>query len=239
MNSLATRLKQSDLFSLGIALIFSSILLAYPASQAQQLQQGVSVTMAITANAQPMPAADDEDAWVVAVTADGNLFFGTHSMTESNLIEKMKTTPRRRDQNLYIKADARARFADVKKALQAAREDSFEAPVLLTAQHEHLQAGTMVPPKGLEVLLTQPALGSEPTVVQVRSTAEGAPRLEVNNHQIPLANLQNTLAQLFQNRTEKVVALSADSQLPFAQVAQVIDACRSAGAKVILPTPEL
>jgi len=206
---------------------------------AQQLQEGVSVKMAVTANAQPMPAADDEDAWVVAITADGRLYLGTKQFTANGLTEHMKLTPHRRDQNLYIKADARAPFADVKKVLAAAKEDQFDALVLLTAQHEHVQPGTLVSPKGLEVLLTEPAMGSEAAVVQIRSAGKEMPALEVNHRPIAQEELQASLLALVQNRSEKFVLLKADAQLPFSQLAWVIDICRAAGAKVILPTPEI
>jgi biopolymer transport protein ExbD len=63
--------------------------------------------------------------------------------------------------------------------------------------------------------------------------------LKVNGRQIPSANLQNMLTQIFQNRPEKVVQVKADGQLSFGDVVHVIDACHAAGAKVILATPEL
>src|SRR5207302_2844861 len=125
---------------------------------------------------------------------------------------KMKARPRNRQQNLYIKADARAPFADVEKVLQAGRTVFFETAVLLTSQAQSSEPGTMVPPKGLEVLLVPPA-GSQPTEVQLIDSGEHAPVLKINNQQIPLANLQNMLAQIFQHRPEKVVLVKADGQL--------------------------
>ncbi len=62
-------------------------------AQTPALQQGVSVQMAMTNHAQPVPAADDQDAWVIAVTADGKLYFGAHPETSEGLLEKMKSTP--------------------------------------------------------------------------------------------------------------------------------------------------
>ena len=206
---------------------------------AQQLREGVSVRMATATNAQPMPAADDDDAWVVTITADGRLYFGTKQLTPEALSEQMKITPRRRDQNLYIKADARASYADVQKVLEAAKEDAFNTPVLLTAQHEQVQPGTIVSPKGLEILLTEPAPGSEEALLEIHSTGKKSPALELNHRPITQASLQASLLALLQNQSEKLVILKPDSQLPFAQLAQVIDICRAAGANVILPTAEL
>ena len=90
-------------------------------SHAQQLRQGVTVQMAHTASAVPYPAADDDDAWIVVVTADGDLYFGVKPVTPDQLLEEMKATPRQRDTKLYIKADARAPFANVVRVLQAGR----------------------------------------------------------------------------------------------------------------------
>jgi len=205
---------------------------------AQQLREGVSVHMATTTNAQPVPAADEDDAWVVTLTADRRLYFGTKLLTPEGLSEQMKVTPRRRDQNLYIKADARAPYADVQKVLEAAKEDAFNAPILLTSQNEHAQAGTMVPAKGLEVLLNQPPAGSEPVVVRVQA-GEQSPILTINNRRVRQESLKNTLRHLLQNQAEKIVTVEPRAQLPFAQLAQVVDTCRAAGAEVILPTPEL
>jgi hypothetical protein len=53
----------------------------------QTMQRGISVDLAATGNAESMPAADDNEAWIVTVTADGNLYFGTHSLTPDSLKE--------------------------------------------------------------------------------------------------------------------------------------------------------
>jgi len=204
-------------------------------AQSPPLQQGVSVNMAVTASAQPMPAADNQDAWIITVLADGRLFFGIHPVSPAELINQMKINPRRRDQNLYIKADAHAPFANVKQALQAARVGMFETPVLLTNQHQSAQPGTMVPPEGLEVLLSQP-VAVEPIAIRIRS-AEKEPSVEVNNRPVSWENLQANLAQLLQNQNAKVVLVQADDQLPFAAIARAIDISHSVGAKVVVPTP--
>jgi biopolymer transport protein ExbD len=193
--------------------------------------------MAVTSNAQAVPAADDEDAWIVTVTNTGNLFFGVHPVTPTQLLEEMKINPRQLDQNLYIKADAGTPFADVEKALDAARLGLFDQPVLLTSQPEHPQPGAIVRPKGLPVRLNLPA-GSEVTVVEIHASAAESMAIKVNRQQIPWPDLQNKLAQIFQNRSVKLVVIAADDRVPFAQVVRVIDVCRSTGATVLLPEPQ-
>ena len=100
----------------------------------QVLQKGVSVAMVVTNNASPMWEADRADAWIVTITENGNLYFGVDPVTPESLMEAMKSRPRNREQKLYIKADARASFADVKRVLEAARADLFQTAVLLTSQ---------------------------------------------------------------------------------------------------------
>jgi biopolymer transport protein ExbD len=215
-----------------------AIMLSAARSNAQQMQQGISVQMPPATNSALMPDADNENAWIITVTADSSLYFGSKPVTPAGLGEEMKIHPRNRDQKLYIKADARAPYASVEKALAAARVDLFQDSVLLTDQSGSPAPGTMSSPKGLEVLLTPPA-SSQPIDVQLSNSGQHTPILKVNNRQIPLANLQNMLAQIFQNHPEKVVLLKADAQLPVADVVRVIDACHATGAQVILPTPQL
>ena len=196
--------------------------------------------MAHTASAVAYPAADDNDAWIVVVTADGDLYFGVKPVTPDQLLEEMKATPRQRDAKLYIKADARAPFANVARVLQAGRDVAFEAPVLLTAQSLSPAPGTVVPPNGLEVL-TGPALpaGGVATLVQLLNSGQQKPLLRVNGDEISWSALEGTLRQHFQKGDEKVILLKADQQLPFGQVVQVIDMCRATKAKVVLDTPLL
>jgi len=205
--------------------------------QSPPMQKGISVQMAVTNNAVPMPEADDANAWIVAVVRDGSLFFGTEKVTPLGLADEMKTRPRNREQKLYVKADARAAFADVRRALQAGRTVWFEAAVLLTSQPEQAAPGRMVPPKGLEVLVGVPS-SAQSIVLEVSRSGLPSPRLTVNGAEVSEAALPETLNRMLQNRSEKIVVLQADGQLPFSQVAHVIDVCRGTGVKVAVDMPE-
>ena len=232
-------LRRSTHFALTTAVVLATVLFAARAGNTQQLQKGISVQMAQTTTAAPMPDADNNDAWIVSVTADGTLYFGVDPLTPTELTNKMIRTPRRRDQNVYVKADARAPFAAVRTVLTTAHEMGFAAPVLLTSQSQPSAPGHMVPPNGLEMLV-DPALpsGSETTVVQLNSGQQG-PRLTINGDDVSSSALESTLRQHFQKGDEKVVLLKADGQLPFGHVAHVIDTIHSLGAKVVISTPEL
>jgi len=213
--------------------------------QPPSLQKGVSVQMAVTNNAAAMPDADNQNAWIVAVVRDGSLFFGTEKLTADGLAEAMKSRPRNRDQRLYVKADARAPFASVEKVLEVGRGASFEAPVLLTSQPGSNVPGNMVPapgniipPKGLEVLVGS-SPSSESPVLRVLDSGQEKPMVEIDNQRISLTSLPNALSQAFRNRENRVVLVTAGGNLQFADVVHVVDACRGAGAKVILDTPDL
>ena len=211
-----------------------SLLAVTSAAQVQTppMRQGVSVQMARTANATPMPEADNEDAWVISVTADDRIFFGVKPVTPDELTEVMRQTPRHRDQNLYVKADARTSFGNLKPVLKAASGDWFQSAVLLTNQNETPALGKLVAPKGLPLILTSSP--GQAVTVQLRDSGQKTPKLLVNDREIVVSDLQSALNQALQNRSERVVQLQADDDLPFAQVAQVVDACSSVKGKVAI-----
>jgi biopolymer transport protein ExbD len=199
------------------------------------MQPGVSVKMAGANNAQPMPEADDLDAWIVTVTASGQLYFGVDPLTPAALQQRMIRTPRKRGQRLYIKADARASFASLQKAFDAASGAEIESPVLLVSRHISSKPGEMVAPEGLEILLDGANSGAK-TVMELDS-ASGSSTVKVDDQEIPFAALRDRLIQLVQGKKENTIVLRASARSKFAEVAQVIDACRAAGAKVVVAMP--
>lgn len=219
-----------------VAFTFTATAATYTEAQTPAMQRGISVQLVATQNAMPESAADDQDAWIVTVAADGNLYFGIDPVTPESLTEEMKSHPRNRDAQLYIKADARAPFASVENVLEAACVDLFPGAVLLTSQPRQAEPGTRVPPQGLDVLVgPQIPAGTVATVVELLDSRQQAPMLRINGEQIRRSALQNALMQRFQKGDEKVILLKADGHLGFADVVHVIDICRSAGARVILP----
>ena len=185
-----------------------------------------------------MPDADNADAWIISVTDNGTVYLGIDPITPAALANEMKGRLRDREQQLYIKADARTPYADVMRVLEAVRSAGVAGPTLLTAQQELPAPGSIVPPKGLEVNLDAPS-SSGSIMVQVLSSGQQSPIFKINHQTVSWEALQSTLAQAFQNRSDKLILVKADGQLSFAQVVRVIDTCRSAGAKVILATPQI
>lgn len=220
-----------------VALTMITAMDAPVAAQSPVLRVGVSVELPDTSTAVPMPAADEQDSLVVAVTASGSVYFGTTPVSPAELAEKVKGgLSGRAGKKLFIKGDSRTPYAGMAEVLDAVRMAGVEAPNLLTDQRDSSEPGKLLPPKGLEVLVG-PSLPStsESIAVQVLNAGQRI-TLNINNERIFLDTLQATLRQLFQNGSQKTVVLRADERLPFGDVVRVIDTCRSAGAKVFLAT---
>jgi len=96
---------------------------------------------------------------------------------------------------------------------------------------------TPLTPKGLEALVPQPPKdqSKQPPstdrtiVVQVLRGGGDRPALKINQDDTTWENLEGKLAEIYKTRAEKVMFVKADDELPFADVAQVIDIAHSAG----------
>jgi biopolymer transport protein ExbD/biopolymer transport protein TolR len=106
------------------------------------LQNKVSVDMAKVDNPTAMPDADKEDAIVVAVTRDGQVYLGQNKTAVSELgaqvREKLADKP---GKTIYIRADARAQYRAVEDAIDGVRSAGVEDVGLLTQKREGNLAG--------------------------------------------------------------------------------------------------
>jgi biopolymer transport protein ExbD len=93
------------------------------------LSKGVSVDMVKAVNPIAMANADKEDAVLVAVTRNGDIFLGSTRTPAADLPGKVKDMlTNRLDKTCYIKADSRARYekvVDVVDNLRAAGVDNI------------------------------------------------------------------------------------------------------------------
>ena len=97
------------------------------------LQKGVSVDLTQTENHHEMADADKEDAVVVAITKDGNVFVGSDQKTIADVPDAItKLTENKQDKTVYIKSDARAKYETVVNAVDAVRSAGIEKLGLLT-----------------------------------------------------------------------------------------------------------
>jgi biopolymer transport protein ExbD len=101
------------------------------------LQKTFSVDMVKTTNPHAMADADKEDAVVLAVTRDGNVFLGTSPIALDEVTQRTKDMiSGRLDKTVYVKSDARAKYGDVVKVINNVRAAGVDSLGLLTEKLE-------------------------------------------------------------------------------------------------------
>jgi len=109
---------------------------------------------------------------------------------------------------------------------------------------------TPLTPKGLDALVPQPPPPNQKQpppqadrtiVVQLIDRGAGqAPALKINSEDTTWDNLQGRLTDIFKTRAEKVMFVKGDDNVPFADVANVIDIAHASGVdKVGLITAKI
>jgi biopolymer transport protein TolR len=108
---------------------------------------------------------------------------------------------------------------------------------------------TPLTPKGLDALVPQPPPPNQPKndtpdrtiVVQLIDRGSGEnPGLKINGEDASWDNLQDRLTDIFKTRAEKVMFVKGDDNVPFANVANVIDIAHASGVdKVGLITAKI
>jgi biopolymer transport protein ExbD/biopolymer transport protein TolR len=97
--------------------------------------KSLPVDMAPARNASSQPNARREDAVIVGITRDGSLYAGSYNTRVSlaDLTNFLRDVMHdREDKTIYVKADARAKYGDVKVALDAIRSANVTNIVFLT-----------------------------------------------------------------------------------------------------------
>jgi biopolymer transport protein ExbD/biopolymer transport protein TolR len=101
------------------------------------LQKGISVDMAKVNNPTPMQDADKEDALLVSVMKNGDVFFGSDKVAVDSLTGKVKDRlANKTNKEVYLKADARAHFGNVVQVVDAVRAAGVDDLGLLTDQRK-------------------------------------------------------------------------------------------------------
>jgi biopolymer transport protein TolR len=84
--------------------------------------KSLPVDMAITRHSSSLPNAQREDALIVTITRDGRLYIYNTLVSPADLPDVLREAMRdRQDKTVYVKADARAKYGNVKVALDAIR----------------------------------------------------------------------------------------------------------------------
>ena len=128
------------------ACLVGSILICGAWSQySPVLKKGISVEMPVASHAVEMRAADEQNATVVAITADGRAFLGVDP-TEPAALSRLS------DGTVYVKADARVPYQKVLAVLDALRGKSV---VLLTASPGNTVRQGVAAPYGMKLTVAQ------------------------------------------------------------------------------------
>ncbi len=100
------------------------------------LQKDIQVDLAQVNNPQQMTDADKEDALTVAVTRQGDVFFGRDLLKDpSQLTDKLKDRLANRvDKRVYLRADARAKYKNVVDVVDNVRAAGVDDLGLITEQ---------------------------------------------------------------------------------------------------------
>src|SRR5213082_257233 len=108
------------------------------------LQKDHPVDLAGTDNAKDMQDADKEDAIVVAITRDGNIFLRNTQIRKEEITSEVKDRiASRLEKTVYVKSDARAKYGDVVAVVDEIRSAGVDSLGLLT---ERATSKTPPPP---------------------------------------------------------------------------------------------
>jgi biopolymer transport protein ExbD len=106
------------------------------------LQKGIQVDLPRAQNYRQMPDDEKEDAVEIAVTRDGKIFLKTTPITMDEVTPKVKDLiSSRLDKTVYIRSDARAKYGDVVKVVDAVRAAGVDQLGLITAKLERRMPG--------------------------------------------------------------------------------------------------
>ena len=96
------------------------VMLAIFMTATPMITHGVSIYLPEVHHPKLMPAADREDALIIAVIRDGKLFFRTDQITLDTLSARLNAAlPETSQRVIYIRADGRARYGEIKLVLDA------------------------------------------------------------------------------------------------------------------------
>jgi biopolymer transport protein TolR len=111
------------------------------------LQKGKQVDLASVTNTHDMQNADKDDAIIVAITRNGDIFLGTTKTTKEDLGNQIKDrVSSRSDKTVFVKSDARAKYGDVVAAVDEIRSAGVDQLGLLTERTHTANEAPPPPP---------------------------------------------------------------------------------------------
>jgi len=127
------------------ACLLGLILISGSGAQKPALRQGVAVEMPVASHAIEMRAADEQNAVVLAIAADGKVFVGIEPTEPAALSRLSETT-------VYVKADIRAPYPKILAVLDALRGKSV---VLLSAPPANAVRPGYIPQYGTKLIVSR------------------------------------------------------------------------------------
>lgn len=113
------------------------------------LQKGITVEMARAVNWENMPNADKDDAVIVAISHDGHYYLGNDEVALDQITSQVKDKiSNRLDKTVFVRSDARAKYGDVVKVVDAVRDAGVDNLGLLTLKDETHRPASPPPAPG-------------------------------------------------------------------------------------------
>jgi biopolymer transport protein ExbD len=120
--------------SIMFALLFLQMGLLLPAHSPMR---SLAADLPITVHATVKPAALREDAMTLIITRDGMLYFRNIKISQKDLPDAIRVALRNgSEKNLYINADARAKYADIKAVVDRIRASGMTSVTFLTERYQ-------------------------------------------------------------------------------------------------------
>ena len=102
-----------------------------------QHSRGIPVDLAMTEHAVPQPGARREDAIQVGVTKDGSVYLNGSKVEPENLPQLiLDAVHDGAERKVYVKADSRAKYGDVSRALDQIKRSGISDVTFLVEGHE-------------------------------------------------------------------------------------------------------
>jgi biopolymer transport protein ExbD len=129
-----TAIDVSGFASIMFALLFLHMGLLLPAHSPMR---SLARDLPITFHAALKPAALREDAMSIVITRDGMLYFRNIKIPPKDLPDAIRVAlGSGSEKNLYINADARAKYADIKAVLDRIRDAGMTSVTFLTERYQ-------------------------------------------------------------------------------------------------------
>lgn len=128
-NELRCRIDVTALLSIQLAILFLYFVFA-----GQVHESGISVELPKSRHFVAAPEADSEDALVVTITYDGKIYFEMQRLFDPKWLSDRLQDRLGGDvvRKVYFKVDARARYCEVREALEGVRLAGIERVIFLT-----------------------------------------------------------------------------------------------------------